>query len=91
MSQKEELLLHTKPVKILVQLHNPSSDNYASQLAREIDCTYSHAVRTVKRLEEHGLIEKQQKGRKNHIELTEPGKNIAEVLAELLHQFRKTD
>lgn len=88
MTELEELLLHSKPVKILVQLNNPSRDNYPSQIAKDIDCTYSHAVRTLQRLEEQGLIESEKSGRKKHLKLTEKGKKIAKALSELLHIFR---
>lgn len=88
MKNKEDLFLHSKPTKILVQLNNPTKENYASKIARDIDCTYSHAIRIVQQLEEQGLVESEKKGRKKELELTESGQEIAELLSELLHELR---
>jgi DNA-binding MarR family transcriptional regulator len=91
LTEEEDLFLHSKPVKILVQLNNPSKDNYTSQIAREVDCTYSHTVRIIQRLEERKLVASEKKGRRKYLTLTDPGKEIAETLGELLHQLRQLD
>lgn len=88
MKKKEDLFLHSKPSKILVQLNNPTKENYASKIARDIDCTYSHAIRIIQQLEEHGLAKSEKKGRKKELELTENGREIAEILSELMHELR---
>ena len=89
MPDAEEVFLNTKPARILVQLNNPSKENYSSQIARDIDCTYSHAVRIIQKLEEIGLIESQEKGRKKILKLTAEGEDIARILSELLHHLRQ--
>lgn len=88
MKNKEDLFLHSKPAKILVQLNNPTKENYASKIAKNVDCTYSHAVRTIQNLEDYDLIESEKKGRKKELKLTDEGREIAETLSELLHQLR---
>ncbi len=89
MKTKEDLFLHSKPAKILVKLNNPTKENYASKVAKNVDCTYSHAVGTIQDLGEHGLIRSEKKGRKKELKLTEEGRVIAETLSELMHQLRQ--
>jgi DNA-binding MarR family transcriptional regulator len=80
----EELFLHLKPVKLMVRLKDPTTENYASALASQADCTYSHAVRIIQKMEEEDLIETEKKGRRKQIELTVEGEEIAENLADTL-------
>lgn len=91
MTSKEDLFLHSKPVKILVQLNNPAKENYPSQISREIDCTYSHTVRIIQKLEQNGLVRAEKEGRKKQLQLTEEGQDIAETLSQLLHQLRQLE
>lgn len=91
MTDAEDIFLHKKPARIMVHLNNPARDNYTSQIAREIDCTYSHAVRITHKLEETGLVKTREEGRKKILELTNTGEEIAELLSELLHRFRQLD
>jgi predicted transcriptional regulator len=88
LKNKEDLFLHSKPAKIMVQLNNPTKENYASKIAKNVDCTYSHAVRTIQKLEEQELIVSNKNGRKKELRLTEEGGEIAETLSELLYQLR---
>ncbi len=80
----DELFLHLKPVKIIVRMKDPTTENYASALASQADCTYSHAVRIIQEMDEKDLVETEKKGRRKQIELTEEGDRIAEELAELM-------
>ncbi|MFB6100846.1 MAG: winged helix DNA-binding protein [Candidatus Nanohalobium sp.] len=91
MTDAEDIFLHKKPARLMVHLNNPARDNYTSQIAREIDCTYSHAVRITQKLEETGLVKSRKEGRKKILELTTPGEQVAEALSELLHRFRKLE
>ncbi len=91
MGEKEELFLKLKPARILVELNDPNTDSYTSQIAQEVDCTYSHAVRIIQRLEEEGLVESEKEGRKKILKLTAKGQQIAETLSHLLHQLRHID
>lgn len=80
----KELFLHLKPVKIMVRLKDPTTENYASALASQADCTYSHAVRIIQKMEDQDLVHTEKKGRRKQIELTETGNDIAENLAEVM-------
>lgn len=85
MSNLEEFFLNVKPVKTLIALNKPGSDNYASALSKETDCTYSHTVRILQRLEEEGLVRSEMKGRKKELELTPEGRDLAKALSEAVH------
>lgn len=85
MAKLEELFLHTKPSRILVQLNHPNRENYTAEIASEVGCTYSHAVRVVQKMEKEGLVHTHREGRKKPVELTQKGREIAEPLSELIH------
>lgn len=89
MTELEEFFLHSKPSQILVQLNYPGKDHYTSEIAKEVDCTYSHAVRIIKKMESHDLIQTRKEGRKKVVELTEKGQEIVEPLSELLHKLQQ--
>jgi DNA-binding MarR family transcriptional regulator len=82
-----ELFIREKPVRLLIEINNPRTENYASELSKSVDCTYSHAVRVIQRFEENGLVSTEEKGRKKNIFLTDKGQRIARKLSELLQEF----
>jgi len=88
MSEIEDLFLHSKPAHILVQLSHPERENHTSEIARRTDCTYSHAVRIIEKMEDNELVETHREGRKKPVELTKKGKKIAEPMNELLDIFQ---
>ena len=63
---------------MLVALKRISRARYGSILAKEVDCTYSHAVKILQRLEKVGLVMFEKKGRIKLIKLTKKGQEIAE-------------
>lgn len=94
MGKKEKglshLFLREKPVKMMVFLNKRSKKpKYFSILAKDVDCTYSHTVRTLQSLEKKGLVTFEKKGRLKIIELTKSGKDIAETFEQLLAHFSK--
>ena len=48
---------------MLVALKKMSKAKYGSLLAKEVDCTYSHAVKILQTLEILGLVDFEKKGR----------------------------
>lgn len=81
--KKNELfnvLFREKPVNMLITLYNSKSKIYASVIAKEIDCTYSHVVKLLKTLEEHKIVEFVKDGRLKYLSLTPKGKKLAEAL-----------
>ncbi len=94
MGAKKDLytfFLRKKPVKILVSLAKDHKLRYASVLAKEVDCTYSHTVRILKTMEEHKLVEFDKKGRLKTLKLTPLGSEIAEHLSKAMRLFKKAE
>ena len=67
-----------KPAMMLVNLKNAKSQIYASSLAKQIDCTYSHVVKILQEMEKSGLINFEKQGRLKLLTLTKKGSEIAE-------------
>jgi predicted transcriptional regulator len=67
-----------KPAMMLVGLKNAKSEVYASSLAKQIDCTYSHVVKILQQMETSGLISFDKQGRLKLLTLTKKGAEVAE-------------
>jgi len=63
---------------ILVALRKNGKNRYGSILAKEVDCTYSHAVKILQEMEKANLVQFEKQGRIKIINLTENGNKIAE-------------
>jgi len=63
---------------MLVALKKLSKARYGSILAKEVDCTYSHAVKILQTLERLGLVGFEKQGRIKLIKLTKKGQDIAD-------------
>ncbi len=81
--------LREKPTNMLIQLKKNERKRYASVLAKEVDCTYSHTVRILQELEKRGLITFDKRGRLKVITLTKEGSEIAGVLQKLVSLLDK--
>lgn len=87
----QEFFVNVKSAKILVSLSNPSTDNYASEISSNVDCTYSHTVRILQKFEEKDLVRSKKKGRKKMVELTSDGREIAQDLGDLMHSLQEAE
>ncbi len=65
---------------MLVSLRKSNRMRYGSILAKEVDCTYSHAVKILQTLEELKLVSFEKKGRIKIIQLTKKGREVAEAI-----------
>ena len=63
---------------MLIALKKISRARYGSILAKEVDCTYSHAVKILQTLEALGLVVFEKQGRIKLIKLTKKGQEIAD-------------
>lgn len=72
-----------KPALILIALKKGTRMRYGSLLAKEVDCTYSHAVKILQSLERYGLVAFEKKGRIKLIKLTNRGQEIAENMLKI--------
>lgn len=72
------VLFREKPAMMLVTLHNSDSEIYASSLAKQIDCTYSHVVKILQQMEKEGLVNFEKRGRLKVLTLTKKGSDVAD-------------
>ena len=67
-----------KPAMMLLGLHNAKGPVYASNLAKSVDCTYSHVVKILQHMERSNLITFEKTGRLKLLNLTKEGKVVAD-------------
>lgn len=79
MKQKEifSVFFREKPSMMLVELKNAKAEVYASSLAKQIDCTYSHVVKILQQMEKEGLVNFDKQGRLKLLTLTKKGADVA--------------
>lgn len=73
-----DIFFRRKPSLMLVALKRITRARYGSLLAKEVDCTYSHAVKILQNLEALGLVVFEKKGRTKLIKLTKKGQEVAD-------------
>lgn len=82
-----KLFLRDKPASILKRIYSCADKNgkcYASVIAKDVDCTYSHTVRIIQTFQKEDLISFKKGGRIKTVQLTKKGNKIAETLIKLL-------
>ncbi len=82
-TQAKNPLFREKPAKTLVALTDQNSEWYASSLAKKIDCTFPHMIKTLSVFSDLGLVSFKERGRKKLVFLTPKGKKIASLVKEL--------
>jgi predicted transcriptional regulator len=80
MKDNFDIFFRRKPAMMLVSLKKNTRMRYGSILAKEVDCTYSHAVKILQTLQDLDLVEFDRKGRIKLIRLTEKGKEVAKAI-----------
>ena len=80
MKENFDIFFRRKPAMMLVSLKRNTRLRYGSILAKEIDCTYSHAVKILQTLEELGLVVFEKRGRVKVIQLTKKGSEVADAI-----------
>ena len=82
----EDLFLHSKPVKMLTVLKR-AEVQYASQVSKAVDCTYSHTVKVLDIFKRLGLVQFEKKGRIKMVKLTSDGLDIAHDFEGIRRKF----
>ena len=75
-----DVFFRRKPALMLVSLKKNTRMRYGSILAKEVDCTYSHAVKILQTLEELKLVTFEKRGRIKIIRLTKKGQGVADAI-----------
>jgi DNA-binding MarR family transcriptional regulator len=85
MKNKEifNVFFREKPTMMLIGLYNAKSEVYASNLAKQVDCTYSHVVKILQQMQKAGLINFNKTGRLKLLALTPKGKEVAENIEKI--------
>ncbi len=83
MKDNFDIFFRRKPALMLVYLKKNTRMRYGSILAKEVDCTYSHALKILQTLEKLGLVLFEKKGRVKLIKLTKKGKEVADYIEEV--------
>ncbi len=78
-----EVFFRRKPAMILVALRRGGRNRYGSVLAKEVDCTYSHAVKILQEMEKAKLVDFEKHGRIKTIKLTDNGNRVAEHIEKI--------
>lgn len=83
MKDNFDIFFRRKPALMMIALRKLSRVRYGSVLAKEVDCTYSHAVKILQTLEDLGLVTFEKKGRIKLIKLTKKGMEVADHISEI--------
>ncbi|RMD67244.1 hypothetical protein D6817_02100 [Candidatus Pacearchaeota archaeon] len=78
MKDNFDIFFRRKPALMLVALKRIGKVRYGSVLAKEVDCTYSHAVKILQSFEKIGLVVFEKKGRIKLVKLTKRGQEVAD-------------
>jgi len=65
---------------MLVHLLNAQNEQYASSLAKVVDCTYSHIVKILNEMQKAELVTFQKEGRLKILKLTKKGEDVAKAI-----------
>ena len=82
MNNKEifNVFFREKPAMMLVEIKNAKGEIYASSIAKQVDCTYSHVVKILQEMQKAGLINFEKQGRLKLLTLTKTGIEVAEKI-----------
>ena len=86
-SSLARLFLRYKPVKIIECLKK--GPRYATQVSKEVDCTYSHTVKLLEDFRKMGLVDFKKQGRIKIIELTKDGEDLAHSIEGVLMKLSR--
>ena len=89
-SELAGVFLHKMPTSLLLTIRTYDR-TYVSVLAKECNCTYPHAVKTLWGMEKLGLIQSEKVGRVKYVQLTDHGKVVADSLSALVHSLGVND
>ena len=74
-----------KPANMLIEMRrNSKNEIYASNLAKSVDCTYSHVVKILQQMEKAKLVEFDKQGRLKLLSLTKKGEEVAGYIEKIM-------
>lgn len=79
-----------KPAKMLLEMRKTTKKGiYASNVAKAVDCTYSHVVKVLQQMEKSGLVAFNKQGRLKYLSLTKKGEEIANSLEKITQLLKQ--
>ena len=79
------VLFRKKPANMILEMrHNSKKEIYASNLAKSVDCTYSHIVKLLQQMQKAGLVNFDKQGRLKLLSLTKKGEDVAASLDKIM-------
>ena len=79
------VLFRKKPAMMLVEMRrNSKKEIYASNLAKSVDCTYSHVVKILQQMHKAGLVSFDKQGRLKLLTLTKKGEDVASHIDKIM-------
>ena len=86
--QKQDIInvfFREKPAHMLVEMRRTSKNEiYASNLAKAVDCTYSHVVKILSQMQKAGLVNFDKQGRLKLLSLTKKGEEVASYIDKMM-------
>ncbi len=73
-----------KPALMLIHLLRKSGEVYASSLAKQVDCTYSHVVKVLQDMQRAGLVTFEKRGRLKVLILTKKGIEVGTLIDKVI-------
>ena len=83
---KDTFLQH-KPAEMLIFLKQGGTPKYATQVAKGVDCTYSHTIKVLNGFLDLGLVTFKKIGRIKIVQLTTEGEEIAHDMEGIVKKF----
>src|SRR4030043_947029 len=88
----EDLFLREKPARILMGLKiSKDKPVYATILAKESDCTYSHTIKILHTFRNLGIVRFDKQGRIKKVFLTDDGWDIAHNVEAMLKKLNQLE
>jgi len=88
----EDLFLREKPARILMGLKTGKDKAvYATLLAKESDCTYSHTIKILNTFRNLGIVRFDKQGRIKKVFLTDDGWDIAHNVEAMLKKLSQLE
>jgi len=88
----EDLFLREKPARILMGLKTGKDKPvYATILAKESDCTYSHTIKILNAFRNLGIVKFDKQGRIKRVILTDDGWDIAHNVEAMIKKFSQIE
>jgi predicted transcriptional regulator len=87
----EDMFLREKPAKILLGMKVAKTPVYASILAKQADCTYSHTIKILNLFSRLGMVGFEKTGRIKRVQLTDSGWDIAHNLEAMVKKFMQIE